>query len=66
MKAQQHAYDFPDEEDAKRFVFLVTRAHAGFAFFRQGTRVTVIDPHAMYAREIFRIARECGGDPARS
>lgn len=59
--AHQQKYVFPDEEDAKRFVKTVVLAHQGFAFFRDGARVTVIDPHSMYAREIFRLARECGG-----
>lgn len=62
---QQSTYVFPDDEDSKRFVRMLVAAHQGFAIFRMGTRVTVIDPFSMYAREIFRIARECGGDPAR-
>lgn len=55
-------FRFPDEEDARRFVALASKAQKGFAFFRTGTDVTVIDPFAMYARELLRIARECGGE----
>jgi len=54
-------YTFEDEDQALRFVRICTHAHQGFAFFRRGVEVMIIDPTRRYAIEIDTIARECGG-----
>ena len=57
---RQSKYRFPDEAAARRFVQTCLK-QGGFAFFRDGLEVTVIDPTGMFGRDIFNVARECGG-----
>jgi hypothetical protein len=60
---KQSVYTFDDEYSAIRFVIVCAKSDRGFAMFRHGTRVTVLDPTGMNLRDIFRFARECGGSP---